>query len=152
MRCTTSERCLAYAGAQSAVVLALRALTSTRPLRARAQMSHAMQVRPADTEANRPDLRKLFVGMLSKAVDESQLRAMFEPFGEIEELTILRNPVDDTSRGACARACGAVQPPRRNRVTMRRSAWPARQVAALLSTKAVRASDLLLKLSTTASR
>ena len=44
--------------------------------------------------------RKLFVGMISRSLTEDQLRAMFEPYGEIEDLTILRNQ-DQTSRG-CA--------------------------------------------------
>ena len=44
--------------------------------------------------------RKLFVGMISRAMTEDQLTSMFEPFGAIEDLTILRNH-DGTSRG-CA--------------------------------------------------
>uniref|UniRef100_A0A1B6F3I1 RRM domain-containing protein n=1 Tax=Cuerna arida TaxID=1464854 RepID=A0A1B6F3I1_9HEMI len=51
-------------------------------------MHHPIQMKPADSE-NRNE-RKLFVGMLSKRCTEVDVRAMFEPFGFIEECTVLR--------------------------------------------------------------
>jgi len=46
--------------------------------------------------------RKLFVGMLSKKCNESDVRMMFAPFGTIEECTILREQ-NGQSRGVqCA--------------------------------------------------
>lgn len=34
--------------------------------------------------------RKLFVGMLNKQMSEDDVRRIFEPYGQIEECTILR--------------------------------------------------------------
>ena len=53
---------------------------------------------PLDAASNRalgppkdPDAIKLFIGQVPKTVDEAELRAVFEPFGRIHELVVIRD-------------------------------------------------------------
>ncbi|XP_040184192.1 CUGBP Elav-like family member 1 isoform X8 [Rana temporaria] len=64
-------------------------------------MHHPIQMKPADSEKNNAvEDRKLFIGMVSKKVNENDIRVLFSQFGQIEECRILRGP-DGLSRG-CA--------------------------------------------------
>jgi len=59
-----------------------------------------LQVKPAEVRPSGDRTHKLFVGMLPKQMDEDQLRSVFQIFGEINEVHIIRDH-SGVSRG-CA--------------------------------------------------
>uniref|UniRef100_A0A8C5PFJ7 CUGBP Elav-like family member 2 n=1 Tax=Leptobrachium leishanense TaxID=445787 RepID=A0A8C5PFJ7_9ANUR len=80
---------------------ALEAQNALHNIKTLPGMHHPIQMKPADSEkSNAVEDRKLFIGMVSKKCNENDIRAMFSPFGQIEECRILRGP-DGLSRG-CA--------------------------------------------------
>lgn len=55
---------------------------------------------PSPLSLDQPDSIKLFVGQVPRTYDERDLRPIFEPFGEISELVILRDRQTGASKGA----------------------------------------------------
>ncbi|CEG39072.1 cug-bp-and etr-3-like [Plasmopara halstedii] len=60
-----------------------------------------LQVRPAEGQAGASQEHKLFIGMIPKTADEGAIREVFELYGTIEEVYILRHPSTGLSKG-CA--------------------------------------------------
>ena len=46
------------------------------------------------------DTIKLFVGQIPRTWDETELREILEPFGAIQELTVLRDRMSGTHKGS----------------------------------------------------
>ncbi|GMF50259.1 unnamed protein product [Phytophthora fragariaefolia] len=65
------------------------------------QSINPLQVRPAEGQAGASQEHKLFIGMIPKTADEAAIRDVFELFGAIEEVYILRHPATGQSKG-CA--------------------------------------------------
>lgn len=48
-----------------------------------------------------PDFIKMFVGQVPKSMDEEQLREMFEEYGRVHSINVLRDKVNGVSKGCC---------------------------------------------------
>lgn len=76
---------------------ALEAQNALHNIKTLPGMHHPIQMKPADSE-NRNE-RKLFVGMLSKKLNECDVKLMFAAYGNIEECSVLRD-ANNQSKGS----------------------------------------------------
>ncbi|XP_052821735.1 CUGBP Elav-like family member 2 isoform X23 [Octopus bimaculoides] len=70
---------------------ALDAQNALHNIKTLPQMHHPIQMKPADSEKRNVEERKLFVGMISKKYNESDIRILFSNYGSIEDCTVLRD-------------------------------------------------------------
>ncbi|CAB3255735.1 unnamed protein product [Arctia plantaginis] len=48
-----------------------------------------------------PDYIKMFVGQVPRSMDENDLRLMFEEFGRVHQINVLRDKITGASKGCC---------------------------------------------------
>lgn len=48
-----------------------------------------------------PDTIKMFVGQVPRSMDESDLRRMFEKYGRVHSINVLRDKATGASKGTC---------------------------------------------------
>ncbi|CAH0714615.1 unnamed protein product, partial [Brenthis ino] len=48
-----------------------------------------------------PDYIKMFVGQVPRSMDENDLRQMFEEFGRVHQINVLRDKITGASKGCC---------------------------------------------------
>uniref|UniRef100_A0A182P7E4 RRM domain-containing protein n=1 Tax=Anopheles epiroticus TaxID=199890 RepID=A0A182P7E4_9DIPT len=48
-----------------------------------------------------PDYIKMFVGQVPRSMDEQQLKEMFEEFGRVHQINVLRDKTSGQSKGEC---------------------------------------------------
>lgn len=54
-----------------------------------------------DSDQPDPDFIKMFVGQVPRSMDEAQLKEMFEEFGRVHTINVLRDKVTGLSKGKC---------------------------------------------------
>lgn len=52
-----------------------------------------------------PDFIKMFVGQVPKSMDEDQLKEMFEEYGRVHTINVLRDKVTGVSKGKLNHTC-----------------------------------------------
>lgn len=48
-----------------------------------------------------PDAIKMFVGQIPRSMDENDLRKMFEDYGQVHQVNVLRDKISGQSKGNC---------------------------------------------------
>lgn len=54
---------------------------------------------PLSSDQPDPDYIKMFVGQVPRSMDEAQLKEMFEEFGRVHQINVLRDKVTGLSKG-----------------------------------------------------
>lgn len=61
-------------------------------------------IEPMDQDQPDADYIKMFVGQVPRSMDEAQLREMFEEFGRVHTINVLRDKATGLSKGECGDA------------------------------------------------
>lgn len=61
---------------------------------------------PMEQDQPDADYIKMFVGQVPRSMDEAQLREMFEEFGRVHTINVLRDKSTGLSKGECLVSCG----------------------------------------------
>lgn len=52
-----------------------------------------------------PDAIKMFVGQIPRSMDENDLRKMFEEYGQVHQINVLRDKISGQSKGTAVFFC-----------------------------------------------
>lgn len=72
-------------------------------IKSESEPASAMDTSETEAAKDQPDADniKMFVGQVPKTWDEAKLRRLFEQFGRVHTLNVLRDKVTSISRGEC---------------------------------------------------
>lgn len=61
--------------------------------------NNTINTKDVDQDQPDPDYIKMFVGQVPRSMDEAQLKEMFEEFGRVHTINVLRDKVTGLSKG-----------------------------------------------------
>jgi RNA recognition motif-containing protein len=74
-----------------------------------------------NSEQPDPDFIKMFVGQIPRSMDENDLRKMFEEYGRVHQINVLRDKVTGQSKGRTSLMAGICRPVSTEQLSIDRS-------------------------------